>query len=238
MHPAPLAENPVRRRLLNCVRVETADVEMLIQKSFYTFQQQAALPQLQARHQQLMRRLGSAELTLPNLEIATELNATIYAEAALRDELRTIVNLPIHALPFMQVGGGAVVECSCRWRVGLLGVVHAGAGGVWGGVGGRADCGHFGNGKEFLDLTPGHLLNPPLDVGRRLAASCKCARPCRLVPRLVDSPSAMISVGASSSISNARLPMARLQSAPPRPRKGARAAAGVVEWQAAPSRST
>ena len=32
--------------LLNCVRVETVDVEMLIQKSFYTFQQQKALPQV------------------------------------------------------------------------------------------------------------------------------------------------------------------------------------------------
>ena len=34
--------------LLNCVRVETVDVEMLIQKSFYTFQQQKALPGLRA----------------------------------------------------------------------------------------------------------------------------------------------------------------------------------------------
>ena len=45
--------------LLNCVRVETVDVEMLIQKSFYTFQQQKALPELKARHAQLLSELAA-----------------------------------------------------------------------------------------------------------------------------------------------------------------------------------
>ena len=91
--------------LLNCVRVETADVERLIQMSFYTFQQQAALPQLQARHKQLMARLATDEtLQLDALEACTELHATLYSEAVLRDELRRLLHQPCYALPFMQAG--------------------------------------------------------------------------------------------------------------------------------------
>ena len=91
--------------LLNCVRVETADVELLIQKSFYTFQQQAALPQLQAHHKRLLAQLSSdEELVVSDLEAATELHATLYSEATLRDELRLVLHRPVYALPFMQAG--------------------------------------------------------------------------------------------------------------------------------------
>ena len=91
--------------LLNCVRVETVDVEMLISKSFYTFQQQKALPQLRSEHQVLVDQLSSsADLIVENREVVAELHGALYNEATLKDELRSIVNKPIHSLPFLQSG--------------------------------------------------------------------------------------------------------------------------------------
>jgi hypothetical protein len=38
----------------------------------------------------------------PHLETCQELHATLVAELRLRDELRELTNLPIHAVPFLQ----------------------------------------------------------------------------------------------------------------------------------------
>jgi ATP-dependent RNA helicase DOB1 len=97
--------------LLNCVRVETVDVEMLIQKSFYTFQQQKALPELRAELHRLGTELAAPELTLAaDAQAAHELHGALYAERSVRDELRAIVNKPIHSLPFLQAGRLAQVR--------------------------------------------------------------------------------------------------------------------------------
>lgn len=154
--------------LLNCIRVETADVETLIQKSFFTFQQLAALPGLQAELAEIHAHLGngrrirqprqraawgaygegacggrvvsgagqlgvlcrrhvasrpgrafpltlliacafapsptaaSPELKLPKEALVTELHAARLSEMKLLDQLRVIVNQPIHSLPFLQ----------------------------------------------------------------------------------------------------------------------------------------
>ena len=90
--------------LLNCVRVETADVETLISKSFYTFQQMRTLPDLEASLKAVCARRGSEEAALPNEGTVAELHAAMLAEASLRDEMRCIVNAPIHSLPFLQAG--------------------------------------------------------------------------------------------------------------------------------------
>ena len=90
--------------LLNCVRVETVDVEMLIQKSFYTYQQQLSLPMLRAEQRSLMDALSAPEIQLDRLEAVTELHATLFSELALRDEIRAIVNEPIHSVPYLQPG--------------------------------------------------------------------------------------------------------------------------------------
>ena len=53
---------------------------MLIQKSFYTFQQQKALPQLRSEQKALYDELNSDGLALSNPELAMELHATIHSE--------------------------------------------------------------------------------------------------------------------------------------------------------------
>ncbi|KOO29466.1 putative mtr4-involved in nucleocytoplasmic transport of mRNA [Chrysochromulina tobinii] len=80
--------------LLNCVRVETADVERLIQQSFYTFQQQAALPQLQARHKQLMARLAADEALQEALAVEGGLARPPSAEDTLPAEAH-ILTVPL-----------------------------------------------------------------------------------------------------------------------------------------------
>ena len=69
--------------LLNCVRVETADIEMLIQKSFYTFQLQQARPDLEKRQRELLALLSSADLAVPNESRVVELNALLVQELSL-----------------------------------------------------------------------------------------------------------------------------------------------------------
>ena len=86
---------------------------MLIQKSFYTFQQQKALPGLRAEHQGHLERLSSPELVMDDLEAVAELHAALYAERGVRDELRAIVNRPIHSLPFVQAGRLCQVRAPC-----------------------------------------------------------------------------------------------------------------------------
>ena len=54
---------------------------------------------------QLLARLATAEtLQVDALEACTELHATLYSEAVLRDELRRLLHQPCYALPFMQAG--------------------------------------------------------------------------------------------------------------------------------------
>ena len=90
--------------LLNCVRVETVDVEMLIRKSFYTFQQQKQLPDLKAREGSLGDALAAPELALEAAEATAELHAALFSEASLKDELRDALNEPAVSLPFLQSG--------------------------------------------------------------------------------------------------------------------------------------
>lgn len=59
--------------LLNCVRVETADVELLISKSFHTFQLQKALPAMQAQQRALAARLAAPEMAIADEALLTEL---------------------------------------------------------------------------------------------------------------------------------------------------------------------
>lgn len=96
--------------LLNCVRVETADVETLIQKSFYTFQQLQSLPVLQAELAEVLAKLNSPELKIPKEARVAELHAARLSQIKLRDQLRAFVNQPIHALPFIQAGRLAQVR--------------------------------------------------------------------------------------------------------------------------------
>ena len=90
--------------LLNCVRVETADIEMLISKSFYTFQLQRSLPEMETAHRRLLATLQSTEWKLENETTLAELHATLKASDALKRELRPFIQAPVASVPFLQPG--------------------------------------------------------------------------------------------------------------------------------------
>ena len=75
--------------LLNCVRVETADVELLISKSFHTFQLQKALPAMQAQQRALAARLAAPEMAIADEALLTELLQVPLHRAAPPNESRT-----------------------------------------------------------------------------------------------------------------------------------------------------
>ena len=58
------------------------DVEVLIQKSFYTFQQQRALPDLRSKQQALLAQLSSADLALEQSDLVSELHAAMHSAAS------------------------------------------------------------------------------------------------------------------------------------------------------------
>eukprot|EP00316_Scyphosphaera_apsteinii_P000204 CAMPEP_0119305162 /NCGR_PEP_ID=MMETSP1333-20130426/6223_1 /TAXON_ID=418940 /ORGANISM="Scyphosphaera apsteinii, Strain RCC1455" /LENGTH=1076 /DNA_ID=CAMNT_0007308185 /DNA_START=71 /DNA_END=3301 /DNA_ORIENTATION=+ len=90
--------------LLNCIRVETADIEHIIAQSFYTFQLQRSLPELEAKQQALAASLSSPEWRVPSEATVAELHSLICAEQVMRAEMRVVVNKPLHALPYLQPG--------------------------------------------------------------------------------------------------------------------------------------
>jgi len=96
--------------LLNCVRVETADVELLITKSFYTYQLQRRLPELQRDQRALAARLASAEMQLADEALLLELHQAERARLQLKDALRLVANQPLRVLPFLQLGRLAQVR--------------------------------------------------------------------------------------------------------------------------------
>ena len=96
--------------LLNCVRVETADVELLITKSFYTYQLQRRLPELQRSQRELAARLASPEMQLDDEALLLELHQAERARLQLKDALRLVANQPLRVLPFLQLGRLAQVR--------------------------------------------------------------------------------------------------------------------------------
>lgn len=90
--------------LLNCVRVETADIDMLIKNSFHTFQLQQARPDLEKRQREIVARLSSAELAIPNESLVVELRALLTQERVLRAQLQPYLTRPSAAVQFLQPG--------------------------------------------------------------------------------------------------------------------------------------
>ena len=102
--------------LLNCVRVETADVEMLISKSFYTFQLQQALPVMQAQQRALAARLASAELQVADEQLVTELYQAIERPVPpllLHDQHCPLITTPT---PLRAGTRRSARSCSCGMR--------------------------------------------------------------------------------------------------------------------------
>jgi ATP-dependent RNA helicase DOB1 len=93
--------------LLNIMRVDGAEPEALLRASYRQYQAERALPALEARAEALEARAAAAA---PALEGGEEEEAVrSYAAAAeqrrrLRAEQRAVLNVPAHALPFLQPG--------------------------------------------------------------------------------------------------------------------------------------
>jgi hypothetical protein len=90
--------------LLNCVRMEEADIDFLIKNSFHTFQLQQARPELERRQRELVALLSSAELAVPNESLVVELRALLLQERAVRAQLQPHLNRPKAAEQFLQPG--------------------------------------------------------------------------------------------------------------------------------------
>ena len=115
--------------LLNCVRTETANIENLIAKSFYTFQLQQAKPDLERRQRELSAQLASPDLAVDARLL--EVHALRAQERSLRKQLRPLLTDPkdTKAVHFLQPGrlvrfareGGAGEEGEAReWGWGAI----------------------------------------------------------------------------------------------------------------------
>lgn len=95
--------------LLNLLRIEDADPERLMQLSFHQFQNERAVPAMQAELAELEARRGDAA-------VAGEADVAAYyglcaSMDAIREAMRGWVTRPEFALPFLQArrGGGGVI---------------------------------------------------------------------------------------------------------------------------------
>ncbi|KAG8468908.1 hypothetical protein KFE25_007426 [Diacronema lutheri] len=125
--------------VLNCMRLETADVQLLMQKSFHTFQAEKALPALDAKREALEAELAAARLALPHAELCDELAALRAVRAGLADEMRRVANRPATVWPFVVPGRMASVRDDAHdWGWGVVVDAH----GVRKGRGGGDDGGY------------------------------------------------------------------------------------------------
>eukprot|EP00744_Colponema_vietnamica_P010658 GILI01015046.1.p1 GENE.GILI01015046.1~~GILI01015046.1.p1 ORF type:complete len:504 (-),score=165.34 GILI01015046.1:161-1618(-) len=88
--------------LVNLLRVQDADPEFLIRKSFHQFQHDRQLPKLE-------QQLGSLEEQQRALVIESEDSVADYYQLRqqidkVRESMRAVVHRPEHVLPFLQVG--------------------------------------------------------------------------------------------------------------------------------------
>eukprot|EP00656_Telonema_subtile_P054689 TRINITY_DN8233_c0_g1_i2.p1 TRINITY_DN8233_c0_g1~~TRINITY_DN8233_c0_g1_i2.p1 ORF type:complete len:1046 (-),score=338.04 TRINITY_DN8233_c0_g1_i2:40-3177(-) len=88
--------------LLNLLRVEEADPEYMIKRSFHQFQSTKALPTLQAEQEAITKQIRS-------IAIVDEDTIAAYAGiessiGALKEQMRAVINNPKHAVPFLQPG--------------------------------------------------------------------------------------------------------------------------------------
>ncbi len=111
--------------LLNCNRMETADIELLISKSFRTFQLQSEVPALEERMLALEERLASdAEVAVPDEVALLERLGVERRIEAQRCILRPMMQRPSTVLPFLQ--SGRLVRLG-PLPVGKIGRGHKGA---------------------------------------------------------------------------------------------------------------
>ena len=105
--------------LLNCMRVETADVEQMIQKSFLQFQMEKEVPGLLKQQEELQAQHDS--IVLEKEEVVAEYHMTQQSYIRLKDEMRSIVDDPLHVTPYLQTGRLAKVrDGETDWGWGII----------------------------------------------------------------------------------------------------------------------
>lgn len=112
--------------VLNCLRLETADVQTLMRKSFFTFQAERALPGLEDKRAQLEGAMASASAALQHAELCDELAALRAVRRGLADEMRRLANTAATAWPFIVPGRMASVRDEAHeWGWGVVVDAHA-----------------------------------------------------------------------------------------------------------------
>eukprot|EP00299_Pterocystis_sp_00344_P019548 c9683_g2_i1.p1 GENE.c9683_g2_i1~~c9683_g2_i1.p1 ORF type:complete len:1032 (-),score=263.71 c9683_g2_i1:80-3130(-) len=88
--------------LLNLMRTEEADPEHMIRHSFHQFQADRALPDMKSTLDDLKKEYDG--IAISNESSVAEYYDLRHQLAKLKEEMRTIINKPEHALPFLQPG--------------------------------------------------------------------------------------------------------------------------------------
>jgi len=90
--------------LLNLMRVEGADPEHVIKRSFYQFQHDRALPQFSRQIEETQTAIAQLGIEGPASEEIGALFEMQDGLAALQREIQRACTLPAHCLPFLQPG--------------------------------------------------------------------------------------------------------------------------------------
>lgn len=105
--------------LLNLLRVEGVDPEMLIKRSFHQFQSDKALPGLEQRLAELRQRHG--EMKIANEEAVRDYYDIRVQLAKQQESMRETLNMPAHALQYLQSGRLARVKNGAEdWGWGVI----------------------------------------------------------------------------------------------------------------------
>jgi ATP-dependent RNA helicase DOB1 len=98
--------------LLNLMRVEGADPEHVIKRSFYQFQHDRALPQFSRQIEETQTAIAQLGIEGPASEEIGALFEMQDGLAALQREIQRACTLPAHCLPFLQPGRVVYVKHS------------------------------------------------------------------------------------------------------------------------------
>ena len=105
--------------LLNLMRVEGVDPETLIKKSFHQFQSDRALPGYEKKLGELQEQFDVLEI--PDEEIVSDYYNIRLQLEKLRAVMRETINLPAHALPFLQSGRLVrITDKGTNWGWGVI----------------------------------------------------------------------------------------------------------------------
>ena len=107
--------------LLNLLRVEGADPELLMSQSFHQYQKETQLPQLKEEEANLEAQVQAASAALPNEALVTAWYTAKAGVQAAGNKIASIISQPKFAAPFLQPGRLAQVRTTTEdWGWGVV----------------------------------------------------------------------------------------------------------------------